>query len=134
MALVHYLVESRTGDTHYLSRRYTKRDDMLAIKDIFHSTSLEKDFLELFEEYEIRESLEAKIVKDADSLDIDVETREVKFRGGKIPRLWKKFRATAQRDFYTTSAKKLAKAVLSADPHDWHQLGRNRFNSGDWKK
>ena len=134
MALVHDLVESRTGDTHYLSRRYTDRNDMLAIKDIFKSTSLEKDFIEIFEEYEERKSLEAKIVKDADNLDIDIETREVEFRGGKIPRLWRKFRARARRDFYTDSAKKLTGAILKSDPNDWHMLGRNRFNSGDWKK
>ncbi len=134
MALVHDLVETRTGDTHYLSRRYTKRNDMLAIKDIFKSTSLEKEFVEIFEEYEERKTLEAKIVKDADSLDIDIETREVQFRGGKIPRLWKKFRQTARADFYTKSAKKLAAAILKADPNDWHMLGRNRFTTGDWKK
>lgn len=134
MALVHDVVESRTGDTHYLSRRYTSRNDMLAIKDIFKSTSLEKEFLALFEEYEERKTLEAKIVKDADSLDIDMETREVEYRGGKVPRLWKKFRRTARADFYTSSAKKLAAAVLKADPNDWHQLGRNRFNTGDWRK
>lgn len=134
MSLVHDLVESRTGDTHYLSRRYTKRDDMLAIKDIFKSTSLEKEFVKIFEEYEERKTLEAKIVKDADNLDIDIETREVEYRGGKIPRMWKKFRKTARADFYTKSAKKLAEATMKADPNDWHQLGRNRFTSGDWKK
>lgn len=134
MVLVHDLVESRTGDTHYLSRRYTKRNDILAAKDIFKSTSLEKEFITIFEEYEKRETIEAKIAKDADNLDIDIETREVKARGGKIPRMWGKFRRTARRDFYTNSAKKLAQAILSADPNDWHQLGRNRFNSGDWKK
>ncbi|MFH1855027.1 MAG: HD domain-containing protein [bacterium] len=134
MALVHDLVESRTGDTHYLSRRYTKRDDMLAIKDIFKSTSLDKEFVEIFKEYEERKTLEAKIVKDADNLDIDIETREVEYRGGKIPRMWRKFRTTARADFYTKSAKKLAQAVVKADPNDWHQLGRNRFTTGDWKK
>jgi len=48
--------------------------------------------------------------------------------------MWKKFRTTARADFYTKSAKKLAAAILKADPNDWHQLGRNRFTSGDWRK
>ena len=134
MILVHDLVETRTGDTHYLSRSYTKRNDELAIHDILKSTILEKEFSKLFEEFEERKTIEAKIAKDADNLDIDIETREAVCRGGKAPKMWKKFRATARRDFYTESAKKLAKDILKADPNDWHMLARNRYNTGDWRK
>jgi len=86
MALIHDLAESRTGDLHYLSKRYCKREEKGAAKDIFAKTVFEKDFVDLFEEYEERKSLEAKIVKDADNLDIDIEIRENTTRGVKIPR------------------------------------------------
>ncbi len=134
MALIHDLVESRTGDLHYQSRRYAKRDDEGAARDIFYRTSFGKDFLELFEEYEKRESIEAKIVKDADHLDVDIEIRETTTRGGKLPRTWKSHRRMVYKDFYTASAQKLYKSFYACDPNDWHMLGKNRFNTGDWKK
>jgi putative hydrolase of HD superfamily len=134
MAMVHDLVESRTGDTHYQSRRYCHRDEQMAIKDILKSTVFEKEFLEIYQEFEDRKSLEAKIVKDADNLDIDIEIKETTTRGGKVPSTWKDHRKKVYKDYYTASAKRLAKAILSSDPNDWHQLGRNRFNTGDWKK
>ncbi len=134
MALIHDLVESRTGDLHYQSRRYCTRDEESAAKDIFKGTFFEKDFLELFEEYERRKSLEAKIVKDADNLDVDIEIMETTTRGGKAPRTWQNHRKMVYKDFYTSSAKKLWKAFYTTDPNDWHQLGKNRFNTGDWKK
>ena len=134
MALIHDLVESRTGDTHYLSRRYCHREEGMAIKDILKGTIFEKEFLLLYEEFEERKTLEAKIVKDADNLDVDIEIRETTARGGKAPKDWKNHRKKVYKDFYTNSARKIAKTIATSDPNDWHMLGRNRFNSGDWKK
>lgn len=134
MAIVHDLDESRTGDTHLVSRRYSTRFSQKAIDDIFKATALNDSFITIFQEFEKCKTLEAKIVKDADNLDVDIETVEAKSRGGKIPRLWRKFRLMTYKDFYTQSAKKIARTIERADPNDWHQLGRNRFNDGDWKK
>jgi len=134
MAMIHDLAESRTGDLHYQSRRYCERDEKRATKDMFVKTVFEKDFLDLLNEYEERKCLEAKIVKDADNLDVDIEMKENTSRGMKLPRTWRAHRKTVYKELYTASAKKLSKALESADPHDWHMLGRNRFNSGDWKE
>ena len=134
MALIHDLTESRTGDLHYQSRRYCTRDEKLAAEDIFKGTIFERDFLEIYREYEERKSWEAKIVKDADHLDVDIEIREATTRGGKLPKTWKSHRKMVYKEFYTASAKKLAKTLEGSDPNDWHQMGRNRFNTGDWKK
>lgn len=135
MALVHDIGESRTNDADYISRQYTERNEMLAVKDTFKDTALAEEFVMLFEEYEARESLESKIVKDADTLDIDLEIQEQEAKGVKIKN-WLHYRDhIAKHHLYTTTAKKMYEAIKNADPHSWHvNSPRNRINGGDYKK
>jgi putative hydrolase of HD superfamily len=135
MALAHDIAESRTGDADYLQRQYVIRNENLALKDILEKTSIEKEFVKLIEEYEKRDSIEAKIVKDADNLDVDLELREQEIAGRPLRREWtasRKFVATKR--LYTAAAKKLWKEIQKSHPHDWHIKGRNRFTSGDWRE
>ena len=133
MAFLHDIAESRTGDVHYLSRMYTKRDENSAMKDMLKDTSVEREFLELFQEYEERKTLEAKIVKDADNLDIDLELQEQYANGVKIKEEFTKHRETVYNLLFTETAKKLWKEIQDSNPHDWHLKGKNRFTQGDWK-
>jgi len=136
LALAHDMTETRTGDTNYISRQYVKRNDELAVRDIFFDTVHEKEMLELFAEYEKRESIESQIVKDADLLDVDMELQELKARGDSLGSIWKEKREEmVYPKFYTKSAQELFKSVYANDVHDWHDVSaRNRFNNGDWKK
>ncbi|MEK7635706.1 MAG: HD domain-containing protein [Patescibacteria group bacterium] len=135
MALVHDLSESRSGDVNYLSRQYCERMEDMAINDIFKNTILENEFIKLWQEYEKKKSLEAKIIKDADNLDVDLELCEQEARGHKLKKIWLKNRQRAVYEkLYTTSAKKFWKEIIKSSPHDWHLNARNRFNNGDWKK
>lgn len=135
MTLVHDIMESRTGDADYLSRQYVKRDEELGLKDILAKTILEKDeFIDLWREYEAQETLEAKVVKDADLLDIDVELNEQEARGFKLKYTWKTQRGWVSKNrLKTKSAKKLYDAIAKSDPNAWHINGRNRLNAGDWQ-
>lgn len=81
MALIHDMGESRSGDVHYVSRQYTQRDEGKALEDVLRGTSLEGEMLELWKKYEERKTIEAQIVKDADSLDVDFELREQEVKG-----------------------------------------------------
>src|SRR3989304_268883 len=72
MALVHDIFETRISEITYVPRVYVKPDTAKASKDMFFGTSL-SDLEELIKEYEKCESIEAKIIKDADALDIDIE-------------------------------------------------------------
>lgn len=132
MALVHDISESRTGDAHYVANQYTKRDEEGAVKDMLEETSL-KEFQELWTEFENRESIEAKIVKDADSLDQDLELRELHFAGHKILEVLKETRDAAAKKLHTDTARELRKQIMESNPHDWHLNSKNRLNSGDWK-
>lgn len=135
MALVHDITESRNGDVDYISRQYVERKEEMAIKDMLGDTVLEKEFLEAWREYEERNSIESKIVKDADNLEIDFELLEQAYKGSKLPKAFDETRQfVGKTKLYTKTAKKMWKAVRQSDPTDWFILGRNRLNSGDWRQ
>lgn len=134
LALIHDIAESRTGDVDYLARQYVERNEELAIKDMVANTALETEALVLWHEYEDRKSLEAKIVKDADNLDVDFELAESQATGNELPKLWHEHRKERAEKLYTETAKALYAELDSKNtsPHAWHFEGRNRLNSGDW--
>ncbi len=136
LALLHDIAESRTGDVDYLSRQYTTRNEELGVKDMLEGTQLEKEFLDLWHEYEKRESIESKIVKDADTLDVDLEIREQTSKGFVFKEMIPSEKERAelrQKILYTKTAKKIYSQIQKSNPHDWHVKGRNRLNAGDWK-
>jgi putative hydrolase of HD superfamily len=135
LCLLHDIAESRTGDVDYLARQYVERNEELAIHDMLEGTSVAEEFLALWEEYETRETIESKIAKDADNLDVDFELAEQAAKGSKLQEEWTDNRRFVSTDrLYTDTAKELFSQLLSSDPHDWHVNGRNRRNGGDWKK
>lgn len=136
LALLHDLPESRCGDVHYLSRQYVARNERLALEDMFQATPFYKEAVALWEEYEKKESIESRLVKDADTLDVDMELQEQKASGNTLPNLWSKYRKDiVAKKLFTVSAKKLFKEIVNTNPHQWHTDAlRNRFNGGDWKQ
>ena len=134
MALVHDIGESRTGDVDYVSRQYTERKESQAVSDILKDTSVEEDFPAIWAEYEERKTLEAKIVKDADNLDVELELVEQGTRGNPMPKKWYKMRNAVARQklFVTKTGKKLYSNILKSDPDHWHLSAPNRFNAGDY--
>jgi len=135
MALVHDIAESRTGDVDYLARQYVDRHEDKAIGHMLTDTSLKGEFLALHKEYEARKTIEAKIVKDADNLDVDMELKEQGARGNVLGKEWKSQREwVGNTKFYTATGKKLHAEVWRSNPHDWHiKSPYNRLNGGDWK-
>lgn len=135
MVLVHDISESRTGDVDYLARQYVTRNEKLGIQDMLQGTSLNEEFQRLWDEYEERTSIEARIAKDADNLDIDFELAEQAVRGNQLWDLYRPGRDhVAKEKLFTKTAKLIYDQLQTAKPHDWHMHGRNRFVDGDWKK
>lgn len=135
MCLLHDIAESRAGDVDYLARQYVERNEELGIQDMLGGTNIEHEFYNLWQEYEARESLEAKIVKDADNLDVDFELVEQSSKGSPLKNHWRENRDFVAREkLYTKTAKTLYKKMIDANPHSWHLNGRNRRRDGDWKK
>ena len=133
LALLHDTAETRTGDVNYLSRMYCRRDDAAAMRDQFADTTLSGDAAELWAEYEARETLESRIVKDADTLDCDLELQELRHEGAGLYAALRDTRDVPASKLFTRSARQLFDTIYDADPHRWHRTGRNRANEGDWK-
>jgi putative hydrolases of HD superfamily len=137
MALLHDLAESRTGDVDYLARQYTQRNEELGLADMVAGTVFQNELVELMKEYEAHNTLEARIVKDADMLDVDIELKEQAARGMTIATdpEWNKMRKFVyENQLQTKTAKQIWRALQASNPHDWHRKGRNRLNAGDWKE
>jgi 5'-deoxynucleotidase YfbR-like HD superfamily hydrolase len=136
MALAHDIAESRTGDVDYISRQYVQKDELRAIDDMLEDTSVRDDMLATWQEYEKRECIEAKIVKDADNIHVDIELREQAAKGNTFPNDMQPGREVVFREkLYTETARELYQQISRANPNDWHKNAkRNRYNSGDWSK
>jgi len=128
MALVHDLPETRTADLAYVHKVYSQTDDLRAARDIFAGTSF-ADFDAVHAQYEKRDSIEAKIVKDADNLDIDIELKEYEEQGHELPAKWAKMRRFVRdKKLYTKTAKKLWDELQKANVSQWH------MEANKWKK
>lgn len=135
LALVHDIAESRTGDVNYLQRQYVKRMEEQGLNDMLAGTSLVEEFSELWHEYEQRQSLESRIVKDADILDVEFEIKEQAARGHDFGPGWAEIRDhVTEKELFTESAKQLYRSLRQSHPHEWHNKANNRYRVGDWKK
>lgn len=87
MALLHDLTEARTGDLPNTVKRYFDNgalhdaDERAADEMLSALGAIGEEYLLLWREYEQRQSLEARIVKAADKLDLLLQAREYE-KGG----------------------------------------------------
>lgn len=86
MALAHDMAETRVSDLNYTQKVYREADEARAAEDIFGGTLFEDFEMDILREYEERKSREARIVKDADNLDVDFELKELAERGSELPK------------------------------------------------
>ena len=129
MCLIHDIGESRAGDIAFMHRDYVNRNEKLAEKHIFEDTILEKEARNLLKEYEERKTLEAKIVKDADNLDVDIELKEMaKIGDTSAIGMQKDHRLKIRtKKLYTKTAQKMWDEVQKTDPNAWHQKLTNKW-------
>ena len=126
MGLLHDIAESRTVDHGHVHKAYVVSDEERAAHDMFQGTAL-RDFEQVLHEYKERKSIEAKIVKDADNLDVDFELRELASRGSTLPVKWLKGRKIVRaKKLYTASARKIWDALQKSDSDSWH-INANRW-------
>jgi putative hydrolase of HD superfamily len=87
MALLHDLTEARTGDLPATIKRYFDKaalhhaDESIAKEMLTRLGAIGEEYLQLWREYEARASLESRIVKAADKLDLLLQAREYE-KGG----------------------------------------------------
>jgi len=121
MALIHDLAETRVSDLSYVQKVYVTADEERAAHDLFDRTSLQDLNEKILKEFEERKTIESKIVKDADNLDVDIELKEFEERGSRLPKklMWSR-RMIRDKKLYTKSAKKFWDNLQKSDVADWH--------------
>jgi len=134
LGLLHDLAESRCGDRNYVQRQYTSNKEGEAVTDALMHTTLAGITSSTINELIEGNSIEYKIVKDADNLDVDIELMEMKASGHLFPAAIKETRELVFSRLHTESARQLFRDIQSGDMHAWHLRARNRMNSGDWSK
>jgi len=129
ICLIHDIAESRAGDIAFMHRGYVTRHEELAEADIFQDTIIEREAAALFKEYAERKSLEAKIVKDADNLDVDIELKELARIGDSAAISMQKDHRPEIRakKLYTKTAKKMWDDIQKTDPNGWHRSLTNKW-------
>ena|SRR3989344_1854483 len=129
ISLIHDMAESRTGDIAFMHRDYVVRNEELAEQHIFEDTVLEKESKLLLKEYMERKTLEAKIVKDADNLDVDLELRELAKMGDPAAMQMQNDHRPIVRakKLYTKTAKKMWDEIQKTKPDHWHQSLSDRW-------
>ncbi|HVY67670.1 MAG TPA: HD domain-containing protein [Patescibacteria group bacterium] len=121
MAMAHDLAETRTSDLGYIQKVYVEADEDRALGDTFEGTSLQDYYNDVLKTYEARDSIEAKIVKDADNLDVDLELKEMAANGFAVPPEWGGFRRMIRDEkLYTESARQIWDQIQKSSIHDWH--------------
>ncbi|QER41818.1 HD domain-containing protein [Thermodesulfobacterium sp. TA1] len=116
MALLHDLPETRTGDFNALNKLYNRTDEKKALEDAFEGMSLSQEVLSLWQEYRALKSLEAKLVHDADVIDLIIQLKEQKDLNNPYAQKWIDY---AKPRLITEVAKKLVEAILETDWCSW---------------
>ena len=116
MCLFHDLHEARTGDHNYVNKRYVNVDEEGAIRDLARELPFGDEIISLTREFNKGESLEARISRDADQLDLIIELKEQQDLGNKYAENWLYY---AVKRLLTESAKSMAREILETDSTDW---------------
>ncbi|MFA5954877.1 MAG: HD domain-containing protein [Patescibacteria group bacterium] len=131
MAMVHDIAETRVSDLSYIQKVYVTPDENRAVSDLFAGTVF-GDFENILKKYDARDSLEAKIVKDADNLDVEIELKELEERGSKLSQKWAATRRIVRdKKLYTDSARTIWDELQTSDPADWHLTSNKWYKMPD---
>ena len=116
MCFFHDLPEARTGDMNYVNKKYVDVDEEKAVRELTEGISFGNEIKEAIDEFNKKETREAKIAMDADQLALILQLKEYGDLGNKYAEEWINY---ALKRLNTTTAKELAAKILSTDFSHW---------------
>jgi len=116
MSLFHDFPEARTGDHNYVNKRYVKVDEDKAISDLARKIPVGGEIEALIHEFNVRQSLEARLVSDADQLDFILELKRQQDLGNGSAAEWLTYSVKRLKSDF---AKRLADEILKTDSSEW---------------
>lgn len=118
MCLFHDSAEVRSNDHNWQHKKYVKVYDDEIINDQIKPLPFGDILFKIISEYNERNSLEAKLAKDADLLDQVLLLKEYSRKGNKEADRWLVGK-TEDKRFFSKSAKRLVKEICEQNPSDW---------------
>lgn len=128
MCLFHDIEETRTGDINYLQQRYVVSDDSRALRDIVSSLPFGDEIVSTISDYERLDSLEAKIAKDSDTLELIFYLKEQLDKGNSQAQNWIDH---AKKRLLTDEAKKLIPTLQNSNYYDWWYNLTDEWHKGN---
>ena len=116
MCLFHDLPEARTGDMNYVNKKYVDVDEEKAVRELTEGISFGNEIKEAIDEFNKKETREAKIAMDADQLALLLQLKEYGDLGNKYAEEWINY---ALKRLNTTTAKELVAKILGTDFSHW---------------
>jgi putative hydrolases of HD superfamily len=116
MCLFHDFPEARTGDHNYVNKKYVIVDEERAVQDQVEGLPFGNEILSLISEFNTLETLEARLSKDADQLDLVLELKEQLDLGNTQAGEWLSF---ALKRLITESGKRLGREIMTAKRDSW---------------
>jgi len=124
LCLFHDLPEARTGDMNYVNKKYVKVDEAKAVAELTEALPFGEDIAAAIDEFNRKESREARLAHDADQLALIVQLKEYGDLGNKYSQEWISF---AVKRLCTESGRRLADSILKTDFSSWWFKDK-----GDW--
>ena len=116
MCILHDLPEARTGDMNYVNKKYVTVDEEKAVQELTEGLFFGEDIRQAIKEFNAKETLEARIVRDADQLALILQLKEYGDLGNKYSEEWIRY---ALQRLSTEEGKKLAEQILQTDSSNW---------------
>ncbi len=88
MCLLHDLPEARTGDLNAVQKKYVQNGEEKAVADLAATLPFGSEMVELMEEYNRRETMEAKLAHDADQIAFLLDLKALADIGHATPDKW----------------------------------------------
>lgn len=116
MCMFHDFAESRVSDLNYVHQKYTERHEEKAVEDLTKSMPFGDEIATIIHEYEERESIESKLTKDADNLELLLALKEQADIGNERANSWI---VPLMKRIQTKEARILAQVILETDSDEW---------------
>jgi putative hydrolase of HD superfamily len=116
LCLLHDLPEARTGDLNYMNKKYVRSDDLAAVHDLAGTLPFGAEIEALVTEFETGATLEARLARDCDQLELLSLLKEEQDRGNPQAAEWIPFALQRLRE---PISQRLAAVLLETHSSDW---------------
>jgi putative hydrolase of HD superfamily len=116
MCLLHDLPETRTGDLNAVQKKYTQADEKKAVAELTAPLPFGKKWTELMEEFNRRETTEARLAHDADQIAFILDLKALSDTGYKTPAKWMDHITDRIK---TDIGRSIAQSILNTEWDNW---------------